>query len=137
MKIENLDLHGLNQLEARNKIQQNIDWLLQHNGDILVINHGKGYHSSNNFAVLKTETRKYLKENTDLAEAGYLIIYGESDFPVALSYDEGNTLIVLKGMEREYIGGRARQEKNMRIFSEDGRDARKNSKNIRKQKKRR
>lgn len=137
MKIENLDLHGLNQLEARNKIQQNIDWLLRHGGDVLVINHGKGYHSNNNFAVLKTETRKYLKENTDLAEAGYLIIYGESDLPVALSYDEGNTLIVLKGMEHEYIGGRAQQNKNMRIFSEDGRDARKNSKNIRKQKKRR
>ena len=135
MKVETLDLHGLNQQEAKIKIQQNLDWMINHDVDVLVISHGKGLHSSNNFAVLKAETRRYLKENTDLANAGYQVIYGESDFPVALSYDEGNTLVVARGIEHEFIGGRVQQEKNRRIFSEDGRTARKNSKTIRKQKK--
>jgi len=137
LKIETLNLHGLNQQEARIKIEQNLDWMIKHGVDVLVINHGKGHHSSNNFAVLKTETRKFLRENILLASAGYLVIYGESDLPIALSYDEGNTLVVVKGLEHEYIGGRAQQEKNMRIFSKDGRHARKNNKNIRKQKKNR
>ncbi|MBP1761822.1 MAG: hypothetical protein H6Q64_1364 [Firmicutes bacterium] len=135
MKVETLDLHGFNQQEAKTKIQQNLDWMINHGVDVLVISHGKGLHSSNNFAVLKAETRRYLKENADLINAGYQVIYGESDFPVALSYDEGNTLVVVQGIEHEYIGGRVQQDKNMRIFSEDGRTARKNSKNIRKQKK--
>jgi hypothetical protein len=135
MKVETLDLHGLNQQEARTKIQQNLNWMFSHGVDVLVINHGKGHHSSNSFGVLKAETRKYLKENSDLANAGYRVILGESDFPVALSYDEGNTLVVARGIEHEYIGGRVQQEKNLRIFSEEGRTARKNSKTIRKQKK--
>ena len=87
MKIETLNLHGLNQAEARMKTEQNLDWIINHGVDVLVINHGKGHHSSNNFAVLKAETRKFLKENSQLANAGYLVVYGESDLPIALSYD--------------------------------------------------
>jgi hypothetical protein len=134
LKVETLNLHGLNQQEARMKIQQNLDWMIKQGVDVLVINHGKGHHSSNNFAVLKTETRKFLKENTELTNAGYLVLYGESDFPIALSYNEGNTLVVARGMEHQYIGGRAQQEKNFSVFSDDGRASRKNSKNIRKYK---
>ena len=137
MKIETLNLHGLNLQEARIKIEQNLDWLIRHSVDVLVINHGKGHHSSNNVAVLKSETRRLLKENSVLASSGYFVVYGESDFPIALSYDEGNTLIVARGLESQYIGGNAQQEKNQRIFSEDGKAARKSSKNIRKQQKHR
>lgn len=135
MKIETLDLPGLNQIEAKTKLEQNLDWMISHGVDVLVISHGKGRHSSNNFAVLKAETRKFLKENRALAEAGYLVIYGESDLPIALRYDEGNTLLVARGREHEYMGGSVQQEKNQRIFSEDGRKERKNSKSMRKQKK--
>lgn len=137
MKIETLNLHGLNQLEARMKTEQNLAWIIKHGVDVLVINHGKGHHSSNNFAVLKAETRKFLKENSQLANAGYLVVYGESNLPIALSYDEGNTLVVAKGREQQYIGGKVQQEKNINVFSADGRDARKNTKNLRKQKRNR
>jgi len=137
LKVENLNLHGLNVQEARIKIDQNLDWLIRHGVDVLVINHGKGHHSNNNVAVLKSETRKYLKENSLLASSGYLVVYGESDLPVALRFDEGNTLIVARGLENQYMGGKAQQENNLRIFSDDGKAARKNSKNVRKQQKHR
>ncbi len=133
MKVENLNLHGLNLQEAREKTRQNIDWVMGHGVDVLVINHGKGHHSANNFAVLKTEIRKLLKEELIRADSGYRVIYGESDWPIALSYDEGNTLIVARGRENDSIGGQAQQEKNQRIFSEEGRASRKAQKSYRKQ----
>ncbi len=134
MKIETLDLHGLNKMEAKAKLEQNLEWMISHGVDVLVINHGKGRHSSN-FAVLKAEARKFLKDNSALAEAGYLAVYGESDLPIALRYDEGNTLVVARGQEHTYMGGSVQQDKDKRIFSEDGRTERKNSKNMRKMKK--
>ena len=132
LKIETLDLHGLNQSEAKAKIDQNLAWIIRHGIDVLVISHGKGHHSSTNFAVLKAETRKLLKANRALEEAGYLVVYGEADLPIALRYDEGNTLVVARGREQEYMGGSIQQEKDRRIFSEDGRRERKNSKRMRK-----
>lgn len=135
MKVENLNLHGLNLQEARQKTQLNIDWCIKHGVDVLVINHGKGHHSANNFAVLKSEIRKMLKEEPLLKESGYRVIYGESDWPVALTYDEGNTLVVARGLENEFIGGKTRQDKNQRIFSQEGKATRKAQKNWRKQNK--
>lgn len=132
MKVENLNLHGLNLQEAKEKTRQNVNWLLQHGVDLLVINHGKGLHSSNNFAVLKSEIRKLLKEELITRDSGYLLVYGESDYPIALTYNEGNTLIVARGLENQFLGGKAQQEKNNQIFSEEGQKARKNSKSLRK-----
>lgn len=132
MKVEVLNLHGLNLNEAREKTLQNIDWAIKHGVDVLVINHGKGHHSSSGFSVIKTEIRKILKEDNSLRENGYRVIYGESDLPIALTYDEGNTLIVARGMESYYIGGRVQQEKNQRIFSEEGKRDRKAQKSWRK-----
>ena len=127
MKIETLDLHGMNAAEAREKTNKNIRWAIDHGVDVLVINHGKGYHSSG-FAVLKSEIRKMLKEDPSIREKGYLIIFGESDQPVALTYNEGNTLVVARGMETQFVGGRAQQERNQRIFSDDSRQERKSGK---------
>mgnify|MGYP001078540916 FL=1 len=127
VKIETLDLHGLNAAEAREKTNKNLRWAIDHGVDVLVINHGKGHHSSG-FAVLKSEIRKMLKEDPSIRENGYLIVFGESDQPVALSYNEGNTLVVARGMESQFIGGRAQQERNQRIFSEDSRQERKSHK---------
>ena len=132
MKVEVLNLHGLNLNEAREKTLQNIDWAIKHGVDVLVINHGKGHHSSSGFSVIKTEIRKILKEDNSLRENGYRVIYGESDLPIALTYNEGNTLIVARGMESYYIGGRVQQEKNQRIFSEEGKRDRKAQKSWRK-----
>ncbi len=132
MKVESLNLHGLNLQQAREKTRQNIDWIIGHGVDVLVINHGKGHHSANNFAVLKSEIRKLLKEELILPDSGYRVIYGESDWPIALSYDEGNTLIVARGLENNYIGGKAQQEKNQRIYSEEGKETRKSQKKLRK-----
>ena len=132
MKVEVLNLHGLNLNEAREKTLQNIDWAIKHGVDVLVINHGKGHHSSSGFSVIKTEIRKILKEDNSLRENGYRVIYGESDLPIALTYNEGNTLIVARGMESFYIGGRVQQEKNQRIFSEEGKRDRKAQKSWRK-----
>jgi len=127
VKIETLDLHGLNAAEAREKTNKNLRWAIDHGVDVLVINHGKGHHSSG-FAVLKSEIRKMLKEDPSIRENGYLIVFGESDQPVALSYNEGNTLVVARGMESQFIGGRAQQERNQRIFSDDSRQERKSHK---------
>lgn len=132
MKIENLNLHGLNVQEAKEKTRQQVNWLLQHSVDLLVINHGKGLHSSNNIAVLKSEIRKYLKEELLYKHAEYLVIYGESELPIALTYNEGNTLVVARGLENEYLGGKIQQEKNRWVFSEEGKQTRKNAKNLRK-----
>lgn len=132
MKVENLNLHGLNVQEAKEKTRQNVNWLIKHGVDLLVINHGKGLHSSNNFAVLKSEIRKFLKEELILNNSEYLVIYGESDFPIALTFNEGNTLIVARGLENQFLGGKTQQEKNNRVFSEEGKQARKNSKSLRK-----
>ena len=125
MKIEVLDLHGLNINESREKTQQNIDWAIRHGVDVLVINHGKGHHSKVGLSVVKSEIRKMLKEYLALKENGYRVIYGESDLPIALTYNEGNTLIVARGLESEYIGGHVQQDKNQRIFSDDGKQDRK------------
>ncbi len=125
MKIEVLDLHGLNINESREKTQQNIDWAIRHGVDVLVINHGKGHHSKVGLSVVKSEIRKMLKEYLSLKENGYRVIYGESDLPIALTYNEGNTLIVARGLESEYIGGHVQQDKNQRIFSDDGKQDRK------------
>lgn len=127
VKIETLDLHGLNAAEAREKTNKNLRWAIDHGVDVLVINHGKGHHSSG-FAVLKSEIRKMLKEDPSIRENGYLIVFGESDQPVALSYNEANTLVVARGMESQFIGGRAQQERNQRIFSDDSRQERKSHK---------
>jgi len=73
-----------------------------------------------------------LKEDQSLKENGYRVIYGESDLPIALTYNEGNTLIVARGLESEYIGGHVQQDKNQRIFSDDGKQDRKTRKRWRK-----
>ncbi|PKM76549.1 MAG: hypothetical protein CVU90_12055 [Firmicutes bacterium HGW-Firmicutes-15] len=132
MKTETLNLHGLNLNEAREKTRQNIDWAIKHGVDVLVLNHGKGHHSSGGFGVIKADIRKMLKENTFLRDSGYRVVYGESNLAIALRYDEGNTLIVARGLESEYIGGQAQNEKNQRIFSEEGKQDRKAHKTWRK-----
>ena len=63
-----------------------------------------------------------------LRENGYRVIYGESDLPIALTYDEGHTLVVARTKELEYIGGRTQQEKNHLIFSDEGKKKRKQDK---------
>lgn len=135
MKIETLNLHGLNVNEAREKTCLNIEWCIKHGIDVLVINHGKGHHSNSGFGVIKADIRRMLKD-ISLKESGYQVIYGESNQPIALTYDEGNTLIVAKGLETEYIGGQAQQQKNLRIFSDEGKMDRKAHKSWRKNKSR-
>lgn len=132
MKIEILDLHGLNIKEAQEKTLQNIAWALKHGVDVLVINHGKGHHSKAGLSVIKAEIRKMLREDLSLKENGYRVVYGESDLPIALTYNEGNTLIVARGQESKYIGGQVQQDRNQRIFSDDGKQDRKAQKRWRK-----
>lgn len=134
MKVENLNLHGLSLEEALQKSQQNLHWCIKHGIDVLDLNHGKGYHSSRNFSVLKQEIRKMLKNDNIIKDSGYKIIYGESESPVALGFDEGHTLIVIRGKENEYIGGKKQQDKKQEIFSAAGRQKRKVQKNLKAQK---
>lgn len=125
MKVEHIDLHGHNLKEAMEKVSKNIDWCIHNGIPVLVINHGKGHHSQSGFPVLKSEIRKMLKESTALREAGYKVLYGESDFPITLTFNEGQTLIVARGYEKEYIGGQNQQTKNKRIYSKEGKQERK------------
>lgn len=134
MKVESLNLHGLNLDEAINKTEINLKWCIKNNVHVLDINHGKGFHSNRGFSVIKQEVRKLLKDNALLKEAGYIVIPGESNLPVALTFDEGHTLVVQKGCEKQYIGGKKQMEKNFRIFSEEGKKSRKIAKKMKSQK---
>lgn len=128
MKIEHLDLHGLTLEEAREKTRKNLAWCMEHEVDVLDINHGKGYHSENRISVIKAEIRKFLRQEESLQEYGYKVVYGESNLPVALSFDEGHTLVVARGKEKEYLGGKKQQEKNRQLYSDEARKERKGHK---------
>lgn len=134
MKVESLNLHGISLDEAIHKTEINLKWCIKNNVQVLDINHGKGFHSSRGFSVIKQEIRKMLKDNALLKEAGYIVIPGESDLPVALTFDEGHTLVVQKGCEKQYIGGKKQIEKNIHIYSEEGKKSRKMAKKIRAEK---
>lgn len=135
MKLESLNLHGLNVEEALSKTQTNLIWCMEHGVEVLDINHGKGHHSQLGFSVLKQEIRRYLKQEKLLAENGYRVVAGESELPVALTFDEGHTLVVLRGSENHYLGGRSQQERNKTVFSSESRQQRKALKRMRKSKK--
>ncbi|NLB87667.1 MAG: hypothetical protein GX790_00325 [Syntrophomonadaceae bacterium] len=53
---------------------------------------------------------------------------------MALTFDEGHTLVVQKGYEKQYIGGKKQIEKNFRIYSEEGKKNRKMAKKMRAEK---
>ena len=124
VKTETLDLHGLALDEALIKSQNNLRWCLEHGVDVLDINHGKGLHSERSFSVIKKEIRHWLKNESLLAEYGYMLVYGESNLPVALSYDDGHTLIVARGKEHNHIGGRKQQARQEILFSPEGKKER-------------
>ena len=134
MKLEKVDLHSLSLDEALEKARINLNWCIKNGVEVLDIIHGKGYHSSRNFSVIKKEIRKYLNENASLKEAGYRVVPGESNLPVALTFDEGHTLVVMKGWEKEYMGGRKQQDKSRLIYSDEGRKRRKEQKSLNAQK---
>ncbi len=125
MKVESLDLHGLSLEEAIQKTEVNIKWCINHQVEVLDIIHGKGFHSNRNFSVIKQEIRRLVKNNPFIKEAGYIVVPGESNLPVALASDEGHTLIVQKGCEKKHIGGQKQVEKNYQVFSAEGKMSRK------------
>ncbi|NLB53201.1 MAG: hypothetical protein GX808_09770 [Syntrophomonadaceae bacterium] len=128
MKIEKIDLHGISVEEALKKVEANIKWCIENNVDVIDINHGKGHHSSQNFSVIKKEVRHRLKNDRSLQEADYKVVFGESELPVALTYDQGHTLVVAKGKVNNYIGGAKEQQKNHIIYSKEGKRIRKEQK---------
>jgi hypothetical protein len=130
MKMEKLDLHGMSLDEALQKTSQNLKWCLEHRVQILDINHGKGLHSDRNFSVIKQEVRRLLKQEPLLKEYGYKLIFGESDFPVALGFDEGHTLVVEKGLENLHPGGAVQKQKKAKLFSEESKQERKMQKSL-------
>jgi hypothetical protein len=131
MRVETLDLHGLSVEEALSRTRQSLFWCLEHRVEVLDINHGKGHHSQRNFSVIKKEIRKMLREEEALQEYGYRVIAGEANFPVALTFDEGHTLVVARGVEHEYLGGSKQRQKNLEIYSKEARQARKQKKSRR------
>lgn len=138
MKSEILDLHGCNRREALDKLRSSLAWCLDHGVAVLVVNHGRGLHSEHGLSVVKQELRRALKEDPQLSgmirEQGYRVVYGESEWPVALAYNEGQTLIVAKGLESEPMGSSRQHEKNQRIYSDEGREQRRWDKKQRQQK---
>ena len=128
MKVEQINLHGLNIEEAMEKTRKNLEWCMNHHVDVLDINHGKGHHSDRGFSVIKMEIRQMLRQEESLKENGYKVVYGESDLPIALGFDEGHTLVVAVGKEKKYLGGRQQQEKNHQLYSDEARKNRKSYK---------
>ncbi|MGS0744929.1 Smr/MutS family protein [Syntrophomonas erecta subsp. sporosyntropha] len=70
MKIEKIDLHGLNLEEARLRLEKNLAWCMKNQVDVLDINHGKGHHSERGFSVIKKEVRNTLQSHSKLKEMG-------------------------------------------------------------------
>ncbi len=130
MKIETVDLHNLSLSDALAKAEKNLIWSIEHQVQVIDFIHGKGLHSDRRFSVIKQELRRYLKNSDLLKDSGYRIVPGESDLPIALSFDEGHTLVVKRGLEKEYLGGQRQQQKNQLLFSQQGRQVRKNAKAI-------
>lgn len=130
MKIETVDLHNLSLSDALAKAEKNLIWSIEHQVQVIDFIHGKGLHSDRRFSVIKQELRRYLKNSDLLKDSGYRIVPGESDLPIALSFDEGHTLVVARGLEKEYLGGQRQQQKNQLLFSQQGRQVRKNAKAI-------
>jgi len=128
MKLEKIDLHNLNREEAWHKVEINLRWCIDNGVDVIDIIHGKGHHSQYSFSVIKQDVRQKLKSEASLRESGYKVIPGESSLPVALTFDEGHTLIVIKGEENNYIGSAKTQQKNQIVFSEEGKKIRKEQK---------
>jgi len=128
MKIETVNLHNLSLSEALAKAEKNLVWSINHQVGVIDFIHGKGLHSERGFSVIKQELRRFLKNNSLLNNSGYKVIPGESDLPIALGFDEGHTLVVARGLEKEYLGGRRQVEKNQLLFSQQGRQMRKNAK---------
>lgn len=132
MKIEELDLHGLNRAEAWSKFENSLNWCLNQGVDVLVINHGKGHHSERGLSVIKQEIRKTLKDDENIRalikDNNYKVVYGESELPVALAYNEGQTLIVARGLEKETLGSSRAQAKNRLIYSDEGKQMRRHEK---------
>ncbi|MFY9119177.1 MAG: Smr/MutS family protein [Syntrophomonadaceae bacterium] len=128
MKMETVNLHNLGLNEALAKAEQNLVWAIEHQVDVIDFIHGKGLHSERRFSVIKQELRRYLKSNPLLSSSGYKVVPGESDLPIALSFDEGHTLVVARGLETEHLGGRRQQEKNQILYSKQGREMRKSAK---------
>jgi hypothetical protein len=126
--MESLNLHGLGLNEALAKTRQSLTWCIDHGVDILDINHGKGHHSERSFSIIKTEVRKLLKTLPEIKESGYKVVYGESNFPVCLTFDAGHTLVMVKGLEKQPLGGIKVQEKNRQVYSEESRRERKAAK---------
>ncbi|MDD3853266.1 MAG: Smr/MutS family protein [Syntrophomonadaceae bacterium] len=131
MKIERLDLHGHNLQEAKQKLENSLTWCLEHQVDMLDINHGKGHHSERGFSVIKSEVRQSLKQCPLIKKHSYSVVPGESNLPIALPFDEGHTLVVKKGLENIFPGDRRQQAKYEAVFSKEGRQQRKQDKQIR------
>ncbi len=131
MKKETLNLHGLSLEEALAKIKHSLDWGVDNDLKLLIIIHGKGHHSSRNFSVLKQEIRKYLKNEPLLKENGYILVLGESNQPIALTFDDGISLVVKKGFETSFLGDTSQQQRHQAIFSEEGKLNRKIKKRYR------
>lgn len=130
MRVETINLHNLGLAEALAKAEKNLLWCLEHQVDVIDFIHGKGLHSERGLSVIKQELRRLLKSHPLLYRSEYKMILGESDLPIALSFDAGHTLVVRRGLEQEHIGGRRQQQKHQELFSADGRQARKNSKSL-------
>ena len=136
MKIEAVELHGLDLNSALEKAEKNLQWCLTHGVDVIVFNHGQGHHSSNGLSVIKQELRRALKSHPLVAEYDYKILYGENELPLTLTYNAGQTLVAAPGCAGQFIGSKVQQEKHQIIFSEDGKKMRKQAKLNRSQKRR-
>ena len=112
MRIETLDLHGLSSEEAWGKTEKQITWVISHQVPVLVLIHGKGHHNPNRVAVIKQLLRKQLKTHELITSNGYMVIYGESNVPIASAYDEGSTLIVLREYMHTSTGGKKQAEED-------------------------
>lgn len=130
MKVERVNLHNLTVELALDKALKNLEYCLNHGVDVIDFNHGKGLHSNRSFSVVKKEIRKMLKDNMKIRDSGFVVVYGESNSPVALTFDEGHTLVVAREKVNEYIGGKTQQEKNKAIYSSEGKKNRKYAKKM-------
>ena len=128
MNLDQIDLHGKSLKEAFDTMEKCLRWIIDRDEIGAVFIHGKGNHS-NRIAVLKQEVRRFLFENEELIENDYLVIKGEDEYRITETFNEGVVVVIKRGYENEPIGGGKKQEEKRQIvFSEEGRELRKQGK---------
>lgn len=121
--MEEINLHGLNQAEARRRLEEGLQGAVRHGVKVIRIIHGQGKHSES-FPVLKSFVRRWLEES-GLARASVLSVFRGEDGSPYTAPNPGETVVLLKGTDLTHT------ERERSFEEEEEEEARRHAKGIR------